>query len=314
MNSDSLIELVQQEMKELGCDAKAEPQLALALEKGLAPDDFMVNCDQLFVREYSKDLVGIELKEDPSKKKLLQIHLSRSGIYDQLPEGLFFQQYQKRANRMAAADMAADHKMNKKKEEEIRRFFLPVENDFFWQRIQLEQEEGKLLEGLQSGILNDYFVEFWNIPRSIPRIFIAPLILLVPYAHQVAGNLQLTAECLEQLLLEPVKASQKRAVSTFTPSVLSPGLGETSLGTDMLCGEAFWEDCPVIEFIIGPLQRSGISDYLEAGSRFELLETFSRFFVPAGLDIEFSVRLSVEKQNMHMEMENAPVLGFSSVL
>lgn len=314
MNSHSLIELVQQEMKELGCDAKAEPQLALALEKGLSPDDFMVNCDQLFVREYSKDLVGIELKEDPAKRKLLQIHLSRSGIYDQLPEGLFFQQYQKRGNRIAAADMAADHKMNKKKEEEIRRFFLPVENDFFWQRIQLEQEEGKLLEGMQSGILNDYFVEFWNIPRSIPRIFIAPLILLVPYAHQVAGNLQLTAECLEQLLLEPVKVSQKRSVSTLTPSVLSPGLGETRLGTDMLCGEEFWEDCPVIEFTIGPLQRSDISDYLEAGSRFELLETFSRFFVPAGLDIEFSIRLSVEKQNMNMEMENAPVLGFSSVL
>jgi len=314
MDNFTLIELIQQEMKELGCDAKAEAQLVLALEKGLTADDFMVSCDKLFVREYSKDLILAELKEDPRKRPLLQLHLSRSGIYDQLPEGLFFQQHQKRGNSFSAANMASDHKINKKKEEEIRRFFLPFENDFFWQRVQLEQEEGKLLEGLQSGILNDYFVEFWNIPRSIPRTFIAPLILLLPYAHQIAGNLHLTAECLEQLLLEQVSANQKRSASTNIQSVFSPGLGEGQLGLDMLCGEDFLEDCPVIEFVIGPLQRSKVTDYLEGGNRFLLLETFSRFFVPAGLDIEFAINVNVEKQNMILEKGNSPVLGYSSVL
>jgi hypothetical protein len=313
MENYTLLESIQQEMKALGCDVKAETQLVLALEKGLMQEDFVVRSDSLFVREFSKDLVNPELKEDVRKRMLLELHLSRGGVYDQLPEGLFFQQFQQRGKGFAA-DMAADHKRNKKKEEDLRQFFLPFDNDFFWQRIQLEQEEGRLLEGLQSGILNDYFVEFWNIPRSIPRAFIAPLILLLPYAHQIAGNLQLTAECLEQLLLEPVLVNQKRPDATHTKSILSPGLGEGQLGLDMLCGEEFWEDCPVIEFVIGPLQRSRVTDYLDGGNRFEFLETFNRFFVPAGLDIEFAIRVPAENQNMIILQEDGPVLGYSSVL
>ncbi len=187
-------------MKELGCDAKAETQLCLPWKKGLSPDDFMVCCDHLFMREYQQGSDKAEIKEDARKASFLELHLSRSGIYDQLPEGFFFQHREQKQRTLAAADMAADHKENKRKEAEIRRFFLPFENDFFWQRLQLEQEEGRLLEGLQSGILNNYFVEFWNIPNSIPRKFITPLMLLLPYAHRIAGNLSLTAECLAQLL------------------------------------------------------------------------------------------------------------------
>jgi Type VI secretion, TssG len=314
MEKDSVIELILEEIRNLNCDVKAEAQLTLALENGLQPEDFMVSSDKLFTREYSKDLVGGEIVEDPRKKQLLQLHLSRGGIFDQLPEGLFFAIPKKKASNYSAVDMAADYNLNKKKEEEIRRFFLPFENDFFWQRIQLEQEETRLLEGLQSGILNDYFIKFWNIPRSIPKSFIAPLILLLPYAHQITGNLPLTAECLEQLLLEPVLVRKKRSVITNTPTLLSAGLGDAQLGTNMLCGEEFWEDVPVIEFVVGPLQRSRVSEYLEGGKLFDLLSTFSRFFVPAGLDVEFSIRLPEEKLNMVMERDEGPVLGYSSVL
>jgi hypothetical protein len=314
MGRETIIELIQEEIRRLGCDAKTEAQLTLALEKGLSPDDFMVSSDKLFTREFSKDLVSAEITEDPRKKQLLLLHLSRGGIYDQLPEGLFFTERERKTFKYSAADMVADYNLNKKKEEEIRRFFLPFENDFFWQRIQLEQEETRLLEGLQSGILNDYFMKFWNIPRSIPKSFVAPLILLLPYAHKITGDLGLTAECLEQLLLEQVEVVQKRSPITSAPSLLSQGLGQAQLGMDMLCGEEFWEDYPVIEFVIGPLQRSRVSDYLEGGNLFDLLSTFSRFFVPAGLDIEFSIRLPEEKQNMIMEAEDGPVLGYSSVL
>jgi hypothetical protein len=314
MDNNTLLELVQSEMKRLACDARAEVQILLAIEKGLSQDDFMVSCDSLFVREYSRDLIEADIKQDARKISFLEMHLSRSGIYDQLPEGFFFQHREHKHRNLKAADMAADHKENKRKETQIRRFFLPFENDFFWQRLQLEKEEGRLLEGLQSGILNDYFIEFWNIPRSIPRKFITPLILLLPYAHRIAGNLALTAEALEQLLTEEVQVRQKRSFIAHTESVFSSGLGETQLGLDMLCGEEFWEDSPVFIFEIGPLERSVISEYLEGGKRFELLDIFKRFFIPAGLDVEFVVKVPNENENMVMEKGNEPVLGYSTVL
>jgi hypothetical protein len=309
-----LLELVQKEIRELGCDARTETQLALALEKGLTPDDFWVSCDHLFVREFSRDLIKSEIKEDARKATLLEIHLSRGGIYDQLPEGFFFQHREQKQKSQAAADMAVEYKENKKREAEIRRFFLPFENDFFWQRLQLEQEESRLLEGLQSGILNDYFIEFWNIPRTIPRKFTAPLILLLPYAHRIAGDMSLTAECLEQLLAEEVQISLKKSFFNHSESVWSPGLGEGQLGLNMLCGEDFREDSPLIEIEIGPLEESAITDYLQGGNRFELLEIFGRFFIPAGMDVQFNVRVQKEKENMVMDRGNYPVLGYSTVL
>ncbi len=315
MNSNyQLIEQLQLEIEKAGWDVKAESQLLLALEKGLLPEDFMVSCDGLFRREYSRDIVEAGVTEDANKQAILELHLSRSGLYDQLPEGLFFQLQKRNTRTMNALDMATDYKLNKKKEEEIRRFFLPFEHDFFLQRMDVEKEEAMLLEGLQSGILNDYFIKFWNLPLSIPKSFIIPLILLLPYAYKVAGNIALTATCLQELLQEKVTMQQKQAPLTDAQSVGAPALGEAQLGVDMISGLQFWDGTPYIDIEIGPLKSSHIADYLQGGSRYVLLETFNRFFIPAGVDTVVSVKVKPEKLNMVMREKDGPVLGYSSIL
>ena len=313
-NNYQLIEQLQLEMKKAGWDVKAEPQLLLALERGLLPEDFMVSCDGLFRREYSRDIVEVSITEDAGKQEILELHLSRSGLYDQLPEGLFFQLQKRNAKTINALDMAADYKFNKKKEEEIRRFFLPFEHDFFLQRMEVEKEEAMLLEGLQSGILNDYFIKFWDLPSSIPKSFIIPLILLLPYAYKIAGNIALTASCLQQLLQEEVKMQQKQSPLTDAKSAGAPALGEAQLGVDMISGLQFWDGTPYIDVEIGPLKNSHIADYLPGGSRYVLLETFNRFFIPAGIDTAVSVKVRPERLNMVMREKDGPVLGYSSIL
>ncbi|HEX9513131.1 MAG TPA: type VI secretion system baseplate subunit TssG [Puia sp.] len=315
MDNVTLIELLFREFKKTSCDARAEAQLALALQKGLLPDDFMISADSLFHREYSKDVMSAEIKEDARKRYLLQVHLSRSGIYDQLPEGLFFQPQEQPRGGFSATDMAADHKGNKKKEEEIRKFFQPFENDFFWQRLQIELEEGQLLEGLQKDILNEYFKEFWNIPDSIPGRYVVPLILLIPHAYKIAGNLSLIAQSLEHLLEEEVSVRKvSSAVVRLEGAGSTGGLGNAQLGMDMVCGEQFFEDFPGIEIVIGPLVYSRVGDYLEGGDRNSLLETFTKFFVPAGVDYRIVVEVPEDRQNMTLAKGREPILGYSSVL
>lgn len=313
-NNDELIEQLQREMQKAGWDVKAEPQLLLAMEKGLLPDDFMVSCDGLFRREYSRDIVTTEVKENARKQAVLELHLSRAGLYDQLPEGLFFQLPQRGSRTLSATDMAADYKFNKKKEEEIRRFFLPFENDFFLHRMQVENEEATLLEGLQSGILNDYFIKFWNLPASIPRQFIIPLILLLPYAYKIAGDIKLTAECLQQLLGEEIQIRKVQAPMINADALGAPPMGEALLGVDLICGDHFWEGTPCLEIEIGPLQHSTIADYLESGDRYTLLETFNRFFIPAGIDTAIAVQVMPDKLHMTLQENDGPVLGYSSIL
>jgi predicted component of type VI protein secretion system len=92
------------------------------------------------------------------------------------------------------------------------------------------------------------------------------------------------------------------------------GLGGARLGFDLVCGEKFFEDFPVIEFVVGPLIYSKVADYLEGGERNVLLTTFSRFFVPAGVDTDLIILLPEERQNMTLEKGKGPILGYSSVL
>ena len=140
MDKHNHIEKLQNEIANC-CDARLESQLVQALESGLAVDDFFIACNSLFYREYSKDVCAAEITEDARKKNILQFHLTRGGIYDQLPEGLFYQPGKVKTVTRNATDMAEEYKANKKKEYAIRRFFMPLENDFFWQRVQLEKEE-----------------------------------------------------------------------------------------------------------------------------------------------------------------------------
>jgi len=314
MQQYELLEKLQQEIRQSAFDIRAEPQVLQAMEKGLLQESFMVTADQLFRRSYSRDIVSAKI-DDQSARDMLLLYLSRGGLYDHLPEGLFFRQPHRGNRLITVADMASDYKLNKKREEEIRRFFMPVEHELFLHSLEVEKEENALLQGLQSGILNDYFNRFWNLPASIPAIFIPRLISLLPYAYRIAGNWGLTAQCFTHILNEEVKLVQLPPVVADASALAPPqALGEAALGIDMVSGTAFEEGEPAIEINIGPLLRSGLSDYLEGGERYTLLETLNRFFLPAGLDVKFSVQLPVEKMNMSLTKGEEPVLGYSSVL
>jgi len=194
---------------------------------------------------------------------------------------------------------------------------MPLENDFFWQRVQLEKEECGLLEGLQSGILNNYFTGLWNIDPSISKYLIIHLILLLPYAHRIAGDLTLTSQCLQKLLQEQVNVKKISPSMTYADEDQMMVLGTQLLGNNMLCGTSFYEPYPVLEFSIGPLRNSPVSDYLEGGNKEIFLKTFYRFFVPAEAGVVTVLEVADEKKNMDLKPaagEEEPVLGYTTFL
>ncbi len=314
MEQYELIAQLQQEIKNNFTDIKAESILAIARDSGLTDENFTIASKSLFSRAYSRDILFSALEEDANKKNYLQLNLSRNGLFDQLPEGLFFQPANSKPSVTNAAIMAADYKINQQKEREIRRFFMPFENAFFGQRMQLEAEEMQLLEGLQSGILNEYFINFWGISPAIPSALITPLIELLPYAHKITGNLAVTAQCLEKILQEKVSIRKIPApVSSAEPDYVH-ALGFQQLGMDMVIGDQFKEDSPVVEFTIGPLENSSIHDYLEGGNKEEFLNTFYSFFMPVEADAITRIEVAKEQKYMILNTAAEPVLGYSSAL
>jgi hypothetical protein len=313
MDSIELMERFRYEIARMRCDIRAEALLAQALVAGLGPGEWMVCCDSLFHREFSRDVFITELKEEAGQQPLLLLHLTRGGFYDQLPEGLFFQPLGPARN-ATAIDMALDYRHNRKKEEEIRRFFQPLENDLFYQRVQIEKEETRLLSGWQTGILDDYFVELWGLSADIPQNFILPLILLLPQAHRIAGDLALTAACLRQLLQEELEVVRVSAPVTMVDPVDIFSLGSGELGVNMVCGGSFFEDYPVLEWRIGPLAQSAVGDYLEGGRLWPLMETVIRYFVPVGVDISLLILPQSTLSQLVLDDDQHAILGYSSVL
>lgn len=305
------IEKLFEELSANRYDIKAEALIGQVLQPAGAGSIVAVN-DGRFFREYRKDLYAIDRIEDSWKQQLLQLHLSRTGLYDLLPEGLFHQPVGE-SNRHDAAGMAAYSRRDKKKEAAARKFFQPLENSFFLQRVQLEKEEMQLLAGIDSGLLADYFFHFWGFPEGLNRNSGVLLVLLLPYAHVIAGNLSLMQSCLQILLQEKVTIRQVAPSMSYAEEQES-GLGSLALGNDMVCGNQFWEDHTCLQYDIGPLQHSFPSEYVPGGENDLVLEVFNNYFAPAEADITINIEVDREKALIRLDEEHSPILGYSSTL
>lgn len=306
-----LLDLLQQR----DTDVRAEVLLWQAMCNGLQRTDFIINSNRFFERAYAKDIAGAGVVEDEWRRSFAEVQLTRAGLYDMLPESLFFQPENRDfQRRWGAAEMAAQYQQNKIKERELRKFFQPYENEFFYQQMQLEREETGLLDALRNRMMNRFLADFWDLPVALPVSVAASFMLLIPYAHFINGNIALMNQCLELLLNEPVVVTVKAPLSTIADVSLQAGLGAQQLGDSMICGTSFMEDYPVLHYHVGPLQRTPVTGYLEGGQQHLLLDTFNRFFAPAEADIIIEIAIQKESGSMCFSSEEQPVLGYTSVL
>lgn len=311
MNNSEQIEKLLQELEVLETDIRAEALVNQAVQQ-VGHDDIVTTQDGRFYREYRHDLYETSRIGDQWHRERLQLHLSRAGIYDLLPEGLFHQPVSTHTGN-SATEMAAVSRVDKKKETETRRFFQPVENSFFHQRVQIEKEETELLAGADDGALADFLFRFWELPPSLNRQSAALLIRLLPHAHIITGNLVLMQQSLQILLQEEVAITQ--AIPRISEAAAqSKGLGALELGNDMVCGMRFWEDYTCLQYDIGPLQSTPAAAYIEGGAQDLLIGVFNSYFTPAEADIYISVEVDRTKAAITLSEQESPILGYSSVL
>jgi hypothetical protein len=295
-------------------DVRAEVLLAQVLESGLLQKEFSTQADGFFYRSHVKDLYKIYYNDQNAFSPYLSVHLSRSGLYDMLPEGLFFQPDDNAPTGKTGAEMAEDSRIDKKRESEIRKFFAPFEHAFFLQSLKNELRENEILQGLRSGWLREYFIDFWKLPPDIPAGAAMVLVMFLPYVHVIAGDTAATALLLQKIINEPVAISLGYSNTTGT-DVSFNRLGEYELGSRLTCGESFREQYPVININIGPLQKSNGSDYIEGGLFFSMLQTFCNYFIPANADVNTVVLLRAAEEKFVLNQDlSMPILGMSSVI
>jgi hypothetical protein len=238
-------------------------------------------------------------------------------MYDTLPEGIFHSY--STSPKKTGKEMATDSKRLKEEETEARKFFHPIDNEILYQRTQLELQEREILSKIVENLFGDFFIEFWKIDNSLPADLISQLLILLPFAHKIAGNLRLTSMCLEAILQTKVNYRNyyepKQVDDSKTNGNNGKGtLGNSTMGSDMIIGTSHFEVVHGVEFIIGPVDNEKIDAYLADGENARFLNCFFDYFIP--FELECSFRLTVEKgQEFKLQKEGPqPVMGYSTVL
>ena len=156
-------------IKQLPYDLRAEVVLADLIERGLNRDVFLVSSKGLFKRRFSRDIEQVSNLDAGRKEKFTVAEVNREGIYDTLPQAITHSvKHSKRPGLKTSVEMVSEIKDRRAEEQAARQFFLPFENEFHQQCIELEIAERNILKGFMSNSKYTKLMnEFWQLPSIL---------------------------------------------------------------------------------------------------------------------------------------------------
>lgn len=307
-----------QTIQNLDYDIKAEAVIADMLEDGAEAEDFVVVPIGMFRRRYSRDIAYTRPLKLNNGSELTGVHINRDAIYDTLPEGFFHQNTEHSSD---SGEISKESKKLKEEEKAARNFFLPFENEIFTQRINLELEERKILNHFRENLSDDFSSGFWRLDQSLDGRYLSRMIKFLHISHKIAGNTELTEKCLEAILEEHVSVNVIRKRFPVKVNHKDVGkkhnllLGSASLGVDFVFGNEFISMTNTMQFTIGPLKNSNITDYLKNGHISKFLKIFFEYFVPAEFVVSTNVLVANENQHFTLKSHGeGVVLGYETAI
>ncbi len=344
-------------LRNLPVDARIEVILANLLEKGISLDDLIVQPIGIARRRYHKDWEAVKPgnqmfehgapdttgdlldqyddRDNPIHGKII-ISVNREGLYDYMPEGIIHQpQY---AVKDDPENTIKEIKEQRAREQAARKFFMPIEQEFYRLRIALEMDETKYFITPENIGKHELIQQFWDIPSFLSPQQICSMVYLLPLTHNIAGDFKLTELCFESILNVPVSIRNGFPLShdivINKPSsrhdddstIWDNGLGSLAIGVDfILSGGEYLETIPSITVRVGPVANEELSEFLEAklgngyfkGTNRLILDYLIEIFMPFEADTVIEV-LPKPRQDSSFALDdpNIPgsLMGFDAVL
>jgi hypothetical protein len=279
---------IEEIISRLPVDIRAEVIIADLIELGLNQDDVVVRPEGLGKRSFSYDVLGAKWIENKSERELLHIKIAREAIYDALPEGLFHQPNSKKPFR-TTQEMIDEVRSGKEEEGNARMFFAPYEQEFYRQRITIENQERKTLSQLKENSKSDLFISFWQLNNSFNDRQLSVMLNLLPLTHKIAGDFDYTAQCFENVLETKVQIVETHPITRQLEVSKMNGLGKSSLGVDMVLGNKFNDGDPAVEIIIGPLNNNNVLDFIPGGKNLPVIDIMIDYFIPVETDVKTKI-------------------------
>lgn len=305
----TLLEDIHEELSTVYENLKAEVLVAEIQENSAAGNsDFVISNKGTFSRAYRRDIIDVDAMLHEDK---LTLNLSRNSLYDVLPEGLFHAPHVNKEG----DSYTNRRKVVKQEEQDARLFFAPIESEFFYQRLHLEQHERAMLDDFYN-LKDDFLINFWNLDTDIPQEYMVKLMKVLPYCHKITGDLELTRLCLAKILGQPVsfKSTYRDKASTEIDTARAESTEGFQLGVNsILDGYSYEVYTPVLEVSIGPVAQKIAGRYLEKNGVSKFIETFYDYFLPMELETKTIV---TAKKEVGFVLDDAlhPMMGISTYL
>ena len=261
-----------------------------------------------FSRSYRRDITDLQIDNFSSDITKLLFFIARNGLYDLLPQGLFHKQ-SRSTERLSFKEI---RRKNKREDKEARKFFSPIENELFYQKVKIEEHERELLISFLTH-KNDFLFDFWGVSRDIPEEFGQRLMKLLPFVTYIYGNIELTTLCLANVIDEKVQILKKYK----TIKILNEKEEDqfNILGVDfILDSDSSTIACPVYEIHIGPVVKKDAYKFIQNGENQKIIHTFCDYFVPIEVEIEIHVNCAEEDRNFILDKEDNPRLGVTTTI
>lgn len=273
----------------LDTDYLAEVVAATLVEEGVSPDNIQITRLGSARMKVGKDIekVRMEYSPDDEINDCLRIYVNRDGLYDVLPEGVFFLGI----DLLESTDIKkVVHQVRqyRKEEIEIRRFFSVFEDEIDRTLVQMQLLERRVDRKNVYPDFTNVFTAYWSVIRQLSLEQATLFMRIIPIIHKIRGNRRKITKALSLIIGLPVTLSH---VLSSRKCAGIPAFGQARLGESLVIGSEFrsggYDTCVTVHDI----PRNRISEFLGNGkSRCILLELIDMLFAA---DMEVKIKLNV---------------------
>lgn len=284
-------------------DLKAEFIANSWLETGVPAGQILFRPLGDFKRRSHQDVENVrELELGNFKGRVIESN--RSGIYDHLPEQLFH--LPSSANLNTVKKKVDEIRLQREKEQQSRLFFLPLEQEFFLNRVTLTRLEQCAWElGPDSGLLEE-LKAFWQAPAALDAEVFVQLLPFLPLVSEYRGNLDKGAEIMSIALRLPVTIQAVSGVKYYCETHAS--MGDATLGSDTALGGELDAGLPAIEVEIEMPGAAELDRHLHDEHFNALVNWLLGWFVPVEYDILTALTLSPGQSAFMLAEDDSPAV------
>lgn len=237
-------------------------------------------------RPYSQDFttrnfLAATSDDDP----YLSFESPREGLYDQLPSFLFHALVPVQGEHADPDLILEQFREAHIAEAQARLFFWPFDTEIYYLRVlrcQYERQQDHLDD---HRVLLEQFAEAWPILGALNPFQAGLFVQLLPFVHQLRGDLPWLSRFLEVFLGVPVSFTTGQRI--VHPMLTEPALalGQCQLGLSAMTGNAVSDAYDGIGVNVGGVPPARVAEFLPHGSATALLGQILDYFMPASTEL-----------------------------